>query len=101
MGILKNNLFVGKNGLLCPQRIGGTTTPCGLYLAVRTVCYRIALSHYNFFAILEKYNPENCTFFTPVGKMGFALHEMFEVSGLSMGSCRMMKYIPVQKNYIY
>jgi len=27
--------------------------------------------------MLEKHNPNTCTFFTPVGEMGFALHEMF------------------------
>ena len=34
--------------------------------------------------MLEKYNPDTCTFFTPVGEIGFSLHEMFEVSGLPM-----------------
>ena len=66
---------------------------CGLYHAVKAVCYKIAPSHYNFFAILEKYNPDTCTFFTLVGEMGFALHEMFEVSGLSMGNLPYEEYI--------
>jgi len=56
-------------------------------------CYGIAPSHYNSFAILEKYNPNTCTFFTPVRKMGFALHEMFEVSGQSMGDLSSEEYI--------
>jgi len=42
----------------------------GLYYAVRAVCYEIALSHYNFFAILEKYNPDTCTFYYFVGRNG-------------------------------
>jgi len=45
------------------------------------VCYGIALSNYNFFVILEKYNPDTCTFFTLIGEMGFALQEMFEFQG--------------------
>ena len=53
---------------------------CGLYHAVRAVRYGIAPIHYHFFMILEKYNSNSCTFFTPVGELGFALHEMFEVS---------------------
>ena len=73
---------------------------CGLYPTVRAVCYEIISSHYNFFEILEKYNPATCTFFTPVGKMGFALHEMFEVSGLSMGELPYEEYILILKNCI-
>jgi len=67
---------------------------CGLYPAVRAVCYRIVLSHYNFFEIFEKYNPDTCTFFTLIEEIVFALHEMFEVSGLSMGDLPYEKYIP-------
>jgi len=58
MGVLDNNLLVGENGLLGPQRIGGPLLQCGLYHAVKAVCYKIAPSHYNFFAILEMYNPD-------------------------------------------
>ena len=44
--------------------------------------------------MLEKYNPDTCTFLTPVGEMGFALHEMVEVLGLSMGDLSYENYIP-------
>ena len=54
--------------------------------------YGIASSHYNFFAIIEKYNSDTCTLFTSVGEM-FALHETFEVSGLSMGDLPYEQYI--------
>ena len=54
----------------------------------------IAPSHYKFFVILEKYNPDACTFFTPVRKMGFTLNEMFKVSELSMGELPYEEYIP-------
>jgi len=53
----------------------------GLYRAVRTVHYGIPQSIQHFYAILKWYNPETCTFFTPIGEMGLALHEMYEVSG--------------------
>jgi len=43
--------------------------------------------------MLEQYNPEMCTFFTPVGEMGFALHEMYEVSGLAMGDIPYEEYV--------
>ena len=69
----------------------------GLYPAVRVVCYGVAPNHYNFFAILEKYNPDTCTFFTPVGKMKFSLHEMFEVLGLSIGELSYKEHIPSTK----
>ena len=67
---------------------------CGLYHAIRVVRYGIVPSHFHFFAMLKKYNPNTCTFFTPVGEMGFALHEMFEVSGLPMGDMPCEEYIP-------
>ena len=57
----------------------------GLYIAIRAVQYGILHSSHHFFAMLERYNLETCTFFTPVGEMRFALHEIYEVSGLVMG----------------
>ena len=50
-------------------------------------------SNHHFYAVLESYNLETCTFFTPVGEMGFALHEMYEVSGLVMGDTPYEEYI--------
>ena len=43
---------------------------CGLYHVVRVVCYEITPSYYNFFALLEKYNPNTCTFFYPGRRNG-------------------------------
>ena len=40
-------------------------------------------------------NLETCTFFTPVRDMGFALHEIYEVSGLVMGD------IPYEEYNVY
>jgi len=64
---------------------------------IRVVCYRISSIHYNFFAIFEKYNPDTCTFFTPVGEIRFAPHAMFEVLGLTMGDLPYEEYIPSTK----
>ena len=55
----------------------------GLYAAVKAVQWGIPQSSQNFFGILERYNSLTGTFFTPVGEMGLALHELHEVSGLS------------------
>ena len=73
---------------------------CELYHTVRGVCNRITLSHHNFFTMLEKYNPDTCTFFTPVGEIGFSLHVMFKVSGLSMGICYTRSTFLTLKNRI-
>ena len=54
----------------------------GLYGAIRVVQYDIPQCIQYFYAIPERYNPETCTFFTPIGEMRLALHEMYEVSGL-------------------
>ena len=47
--------------------------------------------------MLEFYNPSTCTFFTPSGELGFALHEMYEVSGLMMGNRPYEEYTPGTK----
>lgn len=39
------------------------------------------------------YNSKNDTFFTPVGELGLALHEIYEVSALSMGEVPYKEYI--------
>ena len=56
--------------------------------------YGIPQSNHHFYAVLERYNAETCTFFTLVGEMGFALHEMCEVSGLVMGDTPYEEYVP-------
>ena len=60
-----------------------------LYGAVRAIQYDITQSTQHFYAILERYNPETCTFFTPIVEMGLAFHEMYEVSGLVIGDALM------------
>ena len=57
----------------------------GLYPAIRAVQWGIPPSSHNFFGVLERYNSLTGTFFTPVGEMGLALHELYEVSGLASG----------------
>ena len=44
--------------------------------------------------MLERYNPETCTFFTSVREMVFDLHEMYEVSGLAIGDIPYEEYVP-------
>ena len=66
----------------------------GLYSAVRAVQYSIPKSNYQLYAMLECYNLKTYTFFYPVGEMVFALHEMYEVSGLTMGDIPYKEYIP-------
>lgn len=55
-----------------------------MYGAIRTVQYSHPHSAYYLFSILEMYNPKSRTFFTPVGELGFAPYEMFEVYLLSI-----------------
>ena len=45
----------------------------------------IPQSNHHFYTVLERYNLKTCTFFTPIGEMGVALYEMYEISGLVMG----------------
>ena len=66
----------------------------GLYGAVRAIQYGILQSIQHFYAILERYNPNTCIFFTSIGEMGLALHEMYEVSGLIIGDAPYEEYVP-------
>ena len=43
--------------------------------------------------MLECYNPEMCTFFTPVREKWLALHEMYKVSELVMGDIPYEEYV--------
>ena len=63
------------------------------YTMVRVVQYGIPQSSRYFFAMLKCYNPKTYTFFTPVKKMGLALHEIYEVSGLVMGDIPYEEYV--------
>jgi len=42
---------------------------------------------------LEHYNPLTVTFFTPVGEMGLALHELYEVFGLVIRDAPYEEYV--------
>ena len=48
----------------------------GLREVVWAACYGIQMSVANFYAILELYCLATGGFFTPVGELGMALHEM-------------------------
>lgn len=56
-----------------------------LYGAIINILYGLPHNAYHLFNIFEMYNTKFKTFFTPVSKLGLPLHEMFEVSLLSMG----------------
>ena len=66
----------------------------GLHEAVRATCYGIEISVPNIFAIFWLYCPASGTFFTPVGELELALHEMWEISNLPMGSMSYGEYCP-------
>ena len=51
----------------------------------------------HFYAVLEHYNSETCTFFTPVEEMGLAFHEMYEVLGLVIRDAPYEEYVPTSE----
>ena len=63
-----------------------------LYEGFRATCFRINISIPTFYAILEMYYPVSGTFFTPVGELGMALHEKWEVLNLPIGSLPYEEY---------
>ena len=50
-------------------------------------------SSHPFNGVLKRYNPLTDIFFTLVGEMGLALHEMYEVSGLVIGDALYEEYV--------
>ena len=48
----------------------------------------------NFFTIFELYCPASRTFFTPVSELELALHEIWEIFNLPMGSIPYEEYFP-------
>ena len=73
-----------EDGGLRPRGVEGLLLQSGLYQAVRAVQYGISLSHFHFFAMLERYN-RTLAHSLPKWRDGLALHEMYEVFGLRMG----------------
>jgi len=69
----------------------------GLYHSVRVVQYDLPQSSHNFYGILKHYNPLTGTFFPPVGEMGLALYELYEVSMLVMGDAPYEEYVPTSE----
>jgi len=69
----------------------------GLYEAIKATCYGIQMSIANFYAIFELYYPATGTFFTHVGELGMTLHEMWEVSALSIGYLPYEEYFPCEE----
>ena len=74
--------MVGLNGWICSRRARDSAVVGGVIHSVRAVQYGLPQSSQNFYGVLEHYNPLTGTFFTPVGEMGLALHELYDVSGL-------------------
>lgn len=68
----------------------------GLYGAIRNVQFGFSHNTYHLYNILEIFNPHSDTFFTLIGELGFTLHEIFEVSLLSMGELPYEQYMPTK-----
>ena len=71
----------------------------GLLETVKATYYKIEISVSNLFAIFELYCPALVTFFTSVGELGMALHDMREVSNLPMGSYHIRSIFLAQWNW--
>ena len=73
--------------------LGDLLKQVGLYHAVRAIQYGLLQSSHHFYGGLECYNPLMGTFFIPVGEMGFAPHELYEVLGLVIGDAPYEEYV--------
>lgn len=75
------------------EEVQGQLTKIGLYYIVWAVQHGIPPSHFHFFSILEL-----GTFFTSVGEMGLAFHQLYEVSSLPMGELPYEEYVPTEED---
>lgn len=66
----------------------------GLYRAIRNVQYGILQGSYHLLDLLEMYNSTTDAFFALVSEQVLTLHEMYEVSMLSMDEASYKEYIP-------
>ena len=66
----------------------------GLYQAVRATLFGINICVPTLYVTLEMYYPASGTLFTLLDEQGMALHEMWEVSNLPMGSKPYEKCFP-------
>src|SRR3954464_15787000 len=57
----------------------------GLFSAIRAVRSGLVQDPQNFYGVMELYNVDTRTFFTPAGELGIPYHEMQYVSGLDYG----------------
>lgn len=78
--------FILLNFEACLKRVG-------LYRAMRSVQFGLPHSSPHFFCILETYNTKINTFFTPVGELRFALHDIHEILALSIDETPYEEYI--------
>src|SRR3954462_5582132 len=62
--------------------------------ALLAVCQGVRANVNNFLCMLEQYNSETCTFFTPVGEIGISPWEMQHVSGLPAGEFPYEEHVP-------
>jgi len=69
----------------------------GLYQAVRAIQYGISPGYFHFFARLERYNSDSCTFFTPNGKWGLHCTNWMKSLVYWWRICHMKNTSPAQK----
>lgn len=71
-----------------------------LLVPMVAIKYEISPSYQHLWALLERFNPETCIFFTHVGELGMALHEMEEVSGYIMATFLIRSVYPQARSLI-
>jgi len=76
------------------EQFSGELEKLGLYEVVRATYNEIEVSLPNFYYIFKVYCPSIRTFFTLVGELGLALHEMWEVTKLPMSFLLYEEYFP-------
>jgi len=70
MDSLYREAIVMKDGELCPCTIQRFVMESGFIWGRRAIMHGILQSNHHFYTVLDYYNPETSTFFTPVVEMG-------------------------------
>ena len=81
--------------------LGDLLRQVGLYHSVRAVQYGLPQSSHHFYGVLKHCNPLTGIFFTPVGEIGLALHELYVVSRLVIGDAPYEDYVSITGSFTY
>ena len=97
VGPFYRQILVELDGWICSRRARGSAATGGVISLYQGCPIWPPAEFPQFLWRAGAYNPLTGTFFTPVGEMRLALHELYEVSGLVIGDAPHEEYVPTSE----